>query len=150
MLAMSIRHSHPHINVACWAYACPPCVSLPLARSTRSYIYGVAFGDDVIVRLCFDSLATLKRRLYIVSTVGKSGLWKSWTEGLAASSQVEQLLVREGYLNPESLLWEREDDPTAKEDRLWAPSRQLYLYKVGSEIYAEECTSTDFHSIIIS
>ncbi len=40
MLAMKIRAEHPNVDVACWAFGCPPCVSLDLAESTRSFIFG--------------------------------------------------------------------------------------------------------------
>jgi hypothetical protein len=39
-LRCTVRARFPAVEVVCWAFACPPCVSLDLAHATRSYIYG--------------------------------------------------------------------------------------------------------------
>jgi hypothetical protein len=87
MLAMWVRHNHPEVQVVCWAYACPPCVSLNLSETTKEYIFGLCFGDDIISRVSVESLMMLKRRLKYVLDEGP-GFWASLTQGLAVSAQV--------------------------------------------------------------
>ncbi len=151
MLAMWVRHTHPEVAVVCWAYACPPCVSLSLSETTRDYIFGLAFGDDVITRLSLESLAMFKRRLQYVLAEGP-GFWKSVTQGLAASAQVEERLTQMGVLVGDRWAFEleMERDYATHSKRLWPPLRQLYLYEVNDQVVAEESDCKQFHSIVLS
>lgn len=150
LLAMTLYARFPKIDVACWAFACPPCVSLDLAKACRSYIYCMSYGEDIITRLSFDSILDLRNRLRAIATAGEAGFYKAWTEGLAASAQAEDKLSHLGILSEDHLTWECERDTVSKPGRLFSPSRQLYVYKVGADYYAEETTCAQFCSIIVS
>ena len=151
MLAMWVRHTFPELPIVCWAYASPPCVSLNLSETTRDYIFGLAFGDDVITRLSLESLAMLKRRLRYILDEGP-GFWKSVTQGLAVSAQVEERLTQLGVLVGDRWAFELEleRDYAKHSQRLWPPVRQLYLYELDSRIVAEESDCRHFNSIVLS
>lgn len=150
MLAMSLTARYPKLDVACWAFACPPCVSLDLAKSSRPYVYCVSYGEDVITRLSLDAIVDLRNRLRAIAKAGEAGFYKAWTEGLAASAQAEEKLSQMGFLSEDRMTWISERDCLSKPGRLFSPSRHLYIYKVGSNYYAEETTCQAFNSIIVS
>lgn len=151
MLAIWVRHHHPDVPIACWAFACPPCISLNLAESTRDYVFGVTYGDDVITRASVESLLMLKQRLRHILQVSP-GIWKSITQGVSLSSQVEGQLESQGILIGDRWKFEvekeREFDKWA--ERLWPPMRQLYIYEVGDKVFAEESDCRNFGSIVLS
>ena len=151
MLAMWVRHNRPSVQVACWAFACPPCVSLNLSESSRDYIFGLIIGDDVIPRLSVESLALLKRRLKFVLDEGP-GFWSTVTGGMEASALVEQRLKDMGVIRGTRWDFESqlESDYERHAKRLWPPVRQLYLYEVGDRVVAEESDCKHFGNVILS
>ena len=50
-------------RLACYAFACPPCVDEKLAGRCGRFVLSVAFRDDVVTRFSPQSLAALNAEL---------------------------------------------------------------------------------------
>ena len=50
-------------RLACYAFACPPCMEQALAAQCAGFVLSMAFRDDVVTRFSPQSLAALNTEL---------------------------------------------------------------------------------------
>lgn len=149
LIAIWVRHKHPEINVVCWAFACPPCISMPLAEYCRDFVFGITYGDDVVCRASVHSINALKVRLRHVLQEGP-GFWASVTSKPdLLSAELEERFVKQGIISKD-YRWVCEENTPPDPARLWPPARQMYIIHRGTDIVVEEAHCRQFNSIVVT
>lgn len=126
-----LRQNHPTICSYAFCFGAAPCLCATLAKRYQQYMLGICVGDDVIVRLSFESIVDLKKRLFLIAKLNLD----------------EAGLRQHGHLNGHE--WEHQIMLHPPE-RLWPPWKQIYIRREQDTLRATKICTTSLNCPVIS